>query len=333
MGHGSLPNPYPKFKLSSHIEELETGKVSKLWTNLWDVPHAKTDPIQIAADFYLLQAISAGFLSNAAPPFTDFSEEEIRAAAEALGVVELDEIAARIAYGKQKEEDSFNPIWDVEKKASDMLDDICDQHLDTFRNYLEMTCGGELRHHVGFGGGQGCLHGHRRVAWAGWYYLREEYGLEVLEKAVEYFNDFGGGGYGGPKWATNPKLLLDFYNGDLGKDEKSNRRMFMDRVFTLVHNNGCMLNKLSWSNYRSGYGHDYHLELGMRIVLNAHADDDPKLQVLREFASDDVKNIYDEYEEASGTPISSQNFEFLSEVAPLGGYEESDPDWDEGEDE
>ena len=303
MGHGKLGNPFPNFDISEWDDWSATDE--KKWKKYWTVDHDNIDPIQVAADFYILQAVSAGFLAeNKTPPFKDFSEQEIIDAANVLGLT-ASQVKTRVTLGLQRVKDFYDPLYDIEKQAVSYLDELTDRYLDDFRCYLEMTCGGELRHHNGFT--KTVTSGHRRAAWAGWWYIREKFGLEALNTAIKYFNDFGGGGYGGPKWATNPQLLLDFYEGKLGKDEKSNRRMFMDRVFTLVHNNGCMLNKLSWANYRKNdldakfaWPADESLESGMQVVLNAHSGDTPDMETLVCFASAPVSDLYSEYVGAMG---------------------------------
>lgn len=312
MGYGTLPNPWPKFKVTDVESGFDYDNGTK-WKSLWNVDSENCDPVQIAADFYLLQAISSGFLAvGKEPPFVDFTEEEIREAASRLGITSDAKITKRIKDGKQKEKDTVDPLYEFESRAAEMVNDLTNRHLDTFQNYLELSCGGELRHHKGFNNGK-TTSGNRRAAWAAWYYIRQHFGLEALEIAVKYFEDFGGGGYGGPKWATNPQLLLDFYKGNLGKDEDSNRRMFMDRVFTLVHNNGCMLNKLGWANYRGervvpgddDYDNEspamyFGLEDGMSRVLEAHSSDEPDLKVLAAFSSNDVFELYEKYSKALG---------------------------------
>lgn len=290
----SLSNPWPEWDINTKVYSTTT---ETSWLKLWPVPHNTTNPVQVAADFYLLQAISAGFMVDKKPPFTDFSEERIREAAAALGIKNEIIIEERIAAGRKKEEETINPLYSIETEAHQYLNGLVDEHIDTFVNYLEMTCGGELRHHKAFG--SNILPSERRHAWGAWKVVRETYGLQALEVAIDYFNDFSGGSFGGARWATNPQLLLNYYTNTLGNDQESNRRMFMDRVFTLVHNNGCMLNKLEWKGGNAGGT----LEHRMIEVLEAHAADEPDLDTLAKWASKNVLAIHQKYV----TEIEKQN--------------------------
>jgi hypothetical protein len=294
-----LPNPWPSFSLDSlHLDDLYLGDAS--WESVWPVNHREIDPIVLAADFYLLSAITAGFLRTSSPPFVDFSLAEIKASALFLGLP-LSAIKQRVEVGRIKVEESYDPMYEIEQQAATMVDDLVNENIDSFINYLEMTTGGELRHHPSLR--HNILPPDRRIAWYAWNDIRKTFGDEALEMAIAYFLDFGGGGYGGGRWASSPHLLLQYYTGALGPTYESNRRMFMDRVFTLVHNNGCMLNKLAWANRRPATRTDdngeyciYHdLESGMQAVLNAHASDPPNWNTLTAFASEDVVELANRY--------------------------------------
>lgn len=291
---GNLPNPYPEFD-TSHVYNLDQEVDGGLWKNLWDICNDDTDPLQIAGEFYLLQAIAAGFIGDHArtAPFKDHTLDEIMNAASLLNIGIL-ETQKRVIAGKDKEEAEYDPLYPIEQEALAKINELCDTYLLRFKNYIDMACGGELRHHAAFNEG-GLLHGIRRVAWSSWYFVREKYGTESLDVAAKYFRDFSGSGYGGERWATGPDLLAAYERKQLGSDEASNNRMFMDRVFTLVHNNGCMLNKLNWANKRTDEDtHFWSLE-NMQTILDAHASDDPDFDTLLSVCGEDVKNLYEKY--------------------------------------
>lgn len=289
---GNLPNPFPAFNTATVID-LDNQDSHELWRSLWEINNHEIDPIQVAGEFYLLQAISAGFIGDHArpAPFKDHTIEEIMSAAKLLNIGIL-ETQKRVAAGQEKEEVEYDPLYPIEQEALAAINGICDAYLVPFKNYIDMASGGELRHHAGFQ--QGVLHGYRRVAWSSWYYVREKYGTNALDVAAEYFLDFSGSGYGGKRWATGPELLASYERKQLGADEASNNRMFMDRVFTLVHNNGCMLNKLSWANNRTGDAYYMNLE-SMSQILDAHASNPPCFETLLSVCGDSVRDLYERY--------------------------------------
>lgn len=83
----------------------------------------------------------------------------------------------------------------------------------------------------------------RHEAWLIWTEMHEsgemDYALS-LPAIIEAFTDpnWHGSGAGGSTWATVARVTLDFYLGRL--DE----RVFIDRCFTLEHNNGCVFDKV-----------------------------------------------------------------------------------------
>lgn len=300
-----LPNPFPDFQRS-----LDQGSN---WESLWKIDHTTIDPLRTAASFYLLQAIMGDIYGDGSPGFKDYSRSEIKAAAKFLGITPqlADE---RIVAGMKLEAELANMAIPIMKRAEKRIDRLMDKTLDSFANYIDMASGGELRHHPNIGGD--LLPEGRPHAWGVWKSIRDEHGTEALDVAARYFRDFRRAGYGGEAWATGPELLASYERGELGPDVKSNRRMFMDRVFTLVHNNGCMLNKLAWGNDRvSGevlevdaesptyltlsylVGEEIrYFDLGyMQLILDAHSCDPPDTKILRCMADEASRKLWDEY--------------------------------------
>lgn len=108
-----------------------------------------------------------------------------------------------------------------------------------FRDYTFAAIGGEVRHH---GDIRGQVPGGRESQWDYWYAMGECGDRQALTSdCVDLFGDgTWGGSYGGSKWATIAKTLRDRLSGKL------DARTFVDRVFSLQHNGGSLLNKVQW---------------------------------------------------------------------------------------
>jgi hypothetical protein len=122
------------------------------------------------------------------------------------------------------------------KRLQDNVIAKCD---GIFRDYLLMAIGGELRHHYRVSMPTG------RSSAGKWFVaMSMEYGrIRMIADAVNLFGDDYGwdSGYGGKAWQKIAKILLGRETGEI--DAKT----FVDRVFTLQHNGGSCLNKVSWS--------------------------------------------------------------------------------------
>ena len=267
---------------------------AEAWTWQWNVANDTTDPLRVAATFYVLQAITMGVGANFDPGFEDHPEADIMEAAKALGIP-TDVATLRVIEGYKRAEASQPPHAHVMQRAEVLLDELVDDYIDTFFNYVDMAIGGELRHHSSNGGE--ILPSHREASWGVWKEIRNHYDEQAFEVAINTFYDMGGS-FGGKGWANAAELLLTYTRGHLGPDEKTNRRMFMDRVFTLVHNNGCMLNKVQWDNQRNKFD-SWGIE-DMKRVLGAHSAMEPRWGVLVPLCFHE--HLFYEYWELCGNP-------------------------------
>ena len=128
------------------------------------------------------------------------------------------------------------------KSGQSLLNRLCIPTAKALATYSHGAIGGELRHHKAVGGTY--LPETRKVAWAGWFDLIEQIGVEyALECAIELFEDFPKGSYGGPKWAICAEELLKFERGE------SSPLAWIDRCVNLQHNTGSFLNKFNWSDF------------------------------------------------------------------------------------
>jgi hypothetical protein len=110
-----------------------------------------------------------------------------------------------------------------------------------FTTYLDMAIGGELRYAYNYQlqppvylpkSGRG-------RCWRLWTIARAAQGIDLIREAETTFN----GGtwhrtFGGPSWAAICNVLHSYLTGLIPV------RVFVDRVWNLEHNSGCVLNKL-----------------------------------------------------------------------------------------
>lgn len=163
-----------------------------------------------------------------------------------------------------------------------------------FIEYVDMVVGGEVRHHRCMGQ----MSRSRQVAWSEWRSIREALGLEALEDAASLFEDMANSdGYGGPPWAAAARIVRDRLAGTL--DAKT----FVDRVFSMQHNGGSLLNKVKWGGFaRGAWGTDRMTEVG-----NAHAARETDLATLLFLASEPVERLFGEWWAARNRLFASLN--------------------------
>lgn len=236
-----------------HKAEMLYDSAEEAWP---DMRCDEVDPVQRAADFYLLSAITSRCLNAQSGPDGTLPEPSVM---EVL---------------------TWHPeltgaIMEAEMQLAELVDDT-DR---SFRAYIDMACGGELRHHNTVGGKH--LNGNRGLAWIAWRSLREVRGAEALMDAYWLFNDFTKGGYGGPLWAGAAELLYKRLTGKITKT------VFVDQTFSLVHNGGVFLNKKHW-NVKNGKS----LEYLRSYLLPAQARDD--WQTMLDIASPATRQLWRE---------------------------------------
>lgn len=226
----------------------------------WGVGEAQKYNISaVIADFYLLEAIKVGAFSNNGvyiPPFTG------------------DKLLSMLKLGQIPSE-STPQYYNL---FAYKLQTILVNHLSKyFRNYLHFVVAGEAAHH----GHAWLINGEIRSELQfrlTWHRMVRRLGGELCSGwAVSLFNDFEwGGAYGGSNWAEVAEVLNYFESGIM------NKAQFCDRVFSLQHCGGTILDRAEWRG---------SLYDATEIVLYAHGSSD--WRTLYQYASDPVKELYD----------------------------------------
>lgn len=290
-GHGhSSKAPWENTYPGKHKNGTDWGKVYPALAEGVDT----IDPVQYAADFYLLEAMSAGVLHpmkgvKALDIGGETDEHFFKLVSATVKEKTKLRKARKARIAQQRVADpAFNLAY-VMGQAGDRLYHLVEECDRVFVEYVHLACGGELRHHKAVGGR--ILSAERSSAWCGWKALYDKAGTDILIDMADLFDEFDDGSYGGPPWANAARILHSRLTGQLGPTEHMNKRMFIDRVWTLEHNGGCFLNKLSWAmSNKKGWQLDYIIR-----VLNAHAADEPDFKLLLKVASDTVRQLYGEY--------------------------------------
>ena len=267
----------------------------RLWAKVWPkVEPDRIDPAQAAADYYLL----FGLVHNSFVEFEPLvlpTKEKFEEAGKILGKSAEDITKRHAEIFEVAEKDPRTELTKLSKKANGLYHDLVEDLDGCFREYVHLACGGELRHHSAMGPSLG--KGFRRGAWVRWFYIYQDNGPEALLKMADLFEEFGGGSYGGPPWANAARILYQREVGELGPDDFTNKQLFVDRCFTLEHNGGCFLNKLSWINKREDRDAPYSYHFGdmKSYVLEAHASNPVNIDMLYGYASKEIQDLVKEY--------------------------------------
>lgn len=162
-------------------------------------------------------------------------------------------------------------------EAAERLEDLASELAKEFTIYLDLACGGELRHASTWpyelpscpvlGRGSD-----RSVAWKDW--LAWETSIYRMEYAVEAFEQasWPSRNYGGEPWMLIASTVLAFLHEEISAE------MFIDRVWNLHHHGGVCLNKV--------YATDE-----LAAVLEAHGRDD--YETLLSYSSDTTKLLWE----------------------------------------
>lgn len=165
------------------------------------------------------------------------------------------------------------------------------------RDYMHYAAVGELGYHKemvkGFDSDIGVF-----VSSQGWWdFICHAGGETAAKTASDIFRDktlaktkAWGSSYGGEKWAKATDMLRYYEKGRMGK-KPFDAKMFADRMFSLQHNTGSILNKWQWGGGRARAA-GYHVE-NMTKILDAHANSDFKR--LSEVCSEQVFDMLLEY--------------------------------------
>lgn len=161
--------------------------------------------------------------------------------------------------------------------AAEHLEDLASELAKEFTIYLDLACGGELRHASTWLNelpscpvlGRGS---DRSVAWKDWLAwetptYRMEYAVEAFEQA-----SWPSRNYGGEPWMLIASTVLAFLSKEMSAE------VFIDRVWNLHHHGGVCLNKV------------YATE-ELTAVLEAHGKDD--YETLLSYSSDAVRGLWE----------------------------------------
>lgn len=177
------------------------------------------------------------------------------------------------------ERDAYSDLLRAEGQS--LLSDLTARLDNTFRGYLDMIVGGELRHHRA--AGSSTLRGSRTEAWNEWHAIRSAGGTQALRDAADLFRDFDTSGYGGEAWAHIAETLLKRETGYFSP------AVFVEQVWHLQHNGGSLFDKLEWQvTNRMGWTY-YELNAW---VLPAHGSRTNPWTVLLAVASDEVRDLF-----------------------------------------
>lgn len=280
----------------------------------------KGNPVQAAADFYLLDAIQSGLLGRDVIPtdFTDehlwrrqrnhpFNETGMKLCGCPLGV---GDIVAPCPHDGRISEFSWhlfrgthempNHIMKLSAKAERLQNKLVFKWTPIFWSYGALAFASELaylRSADSFAKKGETLS--RETILGAFAAMEKSFGPESwAEHVPDLFdpkNASWSGAYGGSSWA---ECALQYKR--LVQD-KITPKLFVDRVFTLQHNTSTFLNKVIWYSKlptKDEYGcwDNSGLEAPLyqiKYVLNAHAEDD--YRTLLEHASDKVKKLWNRY--------------------------------------
>jgi len=202
-----------------------------------DCDNENIDPIRSAADFYLLDALKSLVRYNA----ISGGDATMSLLADKDRIVRNNDRLSAVAVSATREYNRLVAVLDRNLLA-----------------YAISVCGGELRYHRAV---SNMLPNSRSAAWRAFTGILEENGADVLFDAVDLFEDFQSGSYGGHKWAQIAQVTAQRLSG------KMPAWLFVDRIITLQHNGGCVLNKVNWAR-TNGLSWDVGM---MQSFLNAHA--------------------------------------------------------------
>jgi len=161
-----------------------------------------------------------------------------------------------------------------------------------FQNYIDMACGGELRHSKGRATGTSKIKGlskqHDQIlsrvqksgdngrvgAWQEWRLIRDEYGLQALQVAEDCFTKMGwSGAYGGKKWGTAAQILR-FY-----LEDNITATTFIDTVWSLQHNCNYILDKV------------WKVPSELKFILDCKVED--KIAPITKYCTKEVKELWE----------------------------------------
>lgn len=251
------------------------------WASQWPELDTDIDPVQEAATFYMLEGLSHGL------PFMD---GKVRVPSLVQSTQSIDKFIetfgednVTLALGLARKGEVEGKMQSIAMEAAWMLNKLTDEIVESLWAYCHIAISGEARHHRALGGR--VFQGPRDRAWQAWRTVYDKVGPEGINDLATLFLEFEDDAFGGVPWANAAKVLYQYEKGTLGPDPMTNKRMFLDRVFTMVHNNGSLLNKVGW-------GSKQPVHLGdMYRILDAHASEVTQWEVLYGSARKSAQHI------------------------------------------
>lgn len=294
MGSSDVPGWVARGHKSVSCVSTDSG-----WQRVWPEIDAKNfDPCVEASNFYLLEAIANNVPNRVRPvkAITVSDDDNDAEMLKKLGVSKSKQQALiarrdKMVAERRDSDPDYDLAW-LMRDATVALDEVVDRADATLVGYFHMACAGEARHHRAIGGTV-LTGGHNRAAaWVGWRTVYEQVGPEAIKDIAVLLGEITGGTYGGALWKQAAEILYERVTGTLGPDERTTKRLFVDRAWTLEHNGGCFLNKIEWAcKNKKGWGLD-----GLKSrVLNAHAENPANWRVLCQAASPKIVEMFDRY--------------------------------------
>lgn len=227
-----------------------------------------TKPVQVVADFYLLDAIASGVLVGKPKPLS-YNWQTL---AKVFKLPPNPDIAG---------------VDRVQVDALRMLTEHVNRYSEIFTRYAIFAIGTEIQFHYKFDSIAGQKDVHHSV------WLARELSRLFPDRAGAWFarlfrydqGSHWSGGYGREPWAICADVLHMQLTGDC-EGMRFSEREFLDRVFSLQHNGGTFLNKVDWSTTNGQYFNEDHL----KATLNAHHESD--WATLLNEASEEVAFIF-----------------------------------------
>lgn len=299
-GHGISDEP-PWTKRG--LKFTRTSRSSLSWENVWPEIDKNIDPVQCASDFYLLEAITSRSVFFYRPININLDDSQDQEMLDAMGVTDSKKRAQFIRDKRRQvkhllAKDPTVKLQVIEKEASRAQIDLIKRLDRSFVPYVHMAIAGEVRHHRAINGR--FLSGERDCAWSEWRDIYEAFGTQAILDVRDMFLEMTDGSYGGEPWADAAYILYQRCENMLGPNQDSNSKLFVDRVFSLQHNGGALLDKLKWESYNDKGWHVCDLSK----LLDAHASSEPDYVLMARVASPRIRQMFYSYIEY-GINVSS----------------------------
>jgi len=237
----------------------------------WKTHEWKQIPlIEMVADYYLLDGIaSCVVVPGVAPPQTIVNAEL------------MVEMLKAGFYVRERASDLKATAF----KAAVAFAKLVTKNAPIVRDYMhyamagELSCSEDLYRSIGsYESYDACV---------SWHHMIKEFGYEKCARwAMEAFDECEWpGGYGGYAWESIAQVAHNYETGTwLG--QRFGSREFLDRAFSLQHNNATVFDKTQWQDDPSD----------LEYVLNAHSES--RWNILYNNASQTTRTLFNEHVEA-----------------------------------